>query len=166
MRRNGNGHEFVAVGVSHCNLTHGLRLRISALNVTIFDCAIALDARLQIACLRNRRHLVFGQAVDVAAIEARAGAGGHDTFANAIGLARGDDVKGAFVVDFEIQLAGMEGANGGGVVPYALRASHRSLDLKQDEEETQRECLRDVALVQAWLCRRPPIQCWDAARRL
>ena len=86
VRRHGNSHEVGTISIAHGNLPHGLSLCI----------------RLQITALRYCRQLVFRHAVDVAAVEARAGAGRHDAFANAVGLARGDDVQCALVVHFEV----------------------------------------------------------------
>ncbi len=105
MRCNRNRHELSAVCFSHGYLAHRFRLRIPAqsnYNQKTVPMRRAVTVRLQVACLRDGGQLIFGQTIDIAAIETRAWAGRHDAFRDAVGFARSDNVERAFVIDFEV----------------------------------------------------------------
>ena len=109
VRRDGDGHELGVARVGARLLAHRLRLGV----------------RLQVARLRQRRHLRLGEAVDVGAVEARRRRRRHHDLAHAGGAARADHVERALVVHLEVQRARVERADRRRVVPHAVGARHK-----------------------------------------
>mmetsp|Transcript_73597 Transcript_73597/g.215686 ORF Transcript_73597/g.215686 Transcript_73597/m.215686 type:complete len:218 (+) Transcript_73597:902-1555(+) len=108
MRGHGDGHELIAARVRQDLLPRGLGGRVL----------------LQVLLLRQLREVCLREPVDVAAVEARAGRGGHDDLRDLVPLAALEHVPRAAQVHVLVELPRVEGPDRGAEVPDAVGSPH------------------------------------------
>mmetsp|Transcript_6772 Transcript_6772/g.18297 ORF Transcript_6772/g.18297 Transcript_6772/m.18297 type:complete len:478 (+) Transcript_6772:157-1590(+) len=121
------GEEEVVSGAVHLVRGHSAGHEVWGARLAEEELAARLGrgVLLEVALLRQRGHLVFGETVHIAAVKSRGGARAHDNLGAAHGPARLHHVDGAVVVHLIVELGRVVGSHGGAVVPHAVRALAR-----------------------------------------